>query len=171
MLPCVCQHLIQRQSHLLLKSPLAPLSKIKTNVFISQGFFLPSPHFPHLSSPSNEILHHVMSCFSGELPPRLNKAVCVSRITSKIAYHNEWAAGPPSSTTDTTVVVFPSHRVTKLSIPSLHQTSLSFLRMSIATQCPLLFRNPLGLRPLTKNITVRKCSCQLFFFLISSSRW
>lgn len=31
----------------------------------------------------------------------------VSHITSKIAYHNEWAAGPPSSTTDTTVVVFP----------------------------------------------------------------
>lgn len=105
--PRVCQHLIQRQSHLLSKSPLAPILKIKT-IKCLHFSGIPSPNYPRLSSSSNEILHCVMSCFSGELPPRLNKAVCASRITSKIAYHNEWAAGPPSSTTDTTVVVFPS---------------------------------------------------------------
>lgn len=69
-----------------LKSPPAVLNKIKRTKHLHLSwihFFL---HSTHLSNPSNQILHQLASCFSGERPPRLCKAVCASLI-SHLRYH------------------------------------------------------------------------------------
>lgn len=75
---------------------LASLFEIKDgSSFLETAFFPPS--FQSLPN-TGEI------CFSGELPHRLNKDVLTSLLLYlKMVSHNVWAAGSPSSTTDTTL--------------------------------------------------------------------
>lgn len=164
LLPCRCQHLINytwtwnqktlRYHFFLINNQTSQILSFSTCSYIS--------------SPSNQKLHRLalLESFHTDSISR----VCISCITSKIAYHNEWAAGPPSSvSTDTTVVVSLSLAVTECSIPSSHQASMSFsecwlqsmyLLLTQSTETEACFKN-----------TTEKMHLSIVFFPISSDRW
>lgn len=90
------------------------------------------------------------------------KSMCISHITSKIAYHKEWAAGCPSFTKDTTVVVFSfcwqwQSGAIQVCVKQVWALSECWLQCRAFCLC-----NPLRLGALTKT-SQYKHACQLFF--------
>lgn len=133
LLLCRCQHLI----HHALKTFPNPLLPYYSKIHEKRKISLTSPatlDFPHPSSQnitSTGVLLFLESVHSDSIKRRAR----ISRITSKMAYHNEWAAGPPpplASQTPKSSLVGNRHRcccfsfwlaATERSNPSLHQAS------------------------------------------------
>lgn len=95
-----------------------------------------------LLSPSNKILSERLAFLENFHTGSIKPCACVASITSKIAYHNEWASGPPSSATDTAVVGFffylPSWQWQSGAFQVCIKQVVAFSTMLIATQSRLL---------------------------------
>lgn len=130
LLLCRCQHLI----HHTFKTFPNPLLPYYSKIYKKRKISLRSPatlDFPHPSDqnvPFNRCLAFLESVHSDSIKRRAR----ISRITSKTAYHNDWAAGPSPPPTPKSSLVGNRQlcccfsfwlAATEQSNPSLHRAS------------------------------------------------